>query len=120
MKTLLRTSIFGTVIAASALAAAQAGGMQGMDMKNTDMNGMRMGSQPNEVVHEAKGIVKQLDIANGLVTIAHGAVAALNWQAMTMTFKVKDKALLEKIEAGKEVQFSFVQQGGDYVITSMK
>lgn len=117
---LVKVSILGILVTASASAVAQAGGMQGMDMNNTDMKGMKMDSQPHEVVHEAKGVVKQLDTAGGLVTIAHGPVATLKWQAMTMTFKVKDNTLLDKIEVGKAVRFSFVQQGGDYVVTRIK
>ena len=113
------------IAAVPALAAAQAAGTQGMDMKEMDMkgmdmNGMQMEAQPNAAVHEAKGVVKRLDTAKGLVTIAHGPVATLNWRAMTMTFKVKDNTLLEKIEVGKEVRFGFVQQDGAYVVTRIE
>jgi Cu(I)/Ag(I) efflux system protein CusF len=52
------------------------------------------------------------------VTIAHGPVQSLNWPAMTMNFLVKDKALLDRLSSGKKVDFEFVQQGRDYVITS--
>ena len=44
----------------------------------------------------------------------------LNWPAMTMTFMVKDKALLEKLALDKKVEFEFVQQGKDNVITGVK
>jgi Cu/Ag efflux protein CusF len=39
---------------------------------------------------------------------------------MTMPFTVKDKALLEKLQAGNKVEFEFVQQGKEYVITTVK
>jgi Cu(I)/Ag(I) efflux system protein CusF len=39
---------------------------------------------------------------------------------MTMGFTVKDKALLDKLQPGKKVEFEFVQQGKDYVITTVK
>ena len=39
---------------------------------------------------------------------------------MTMTFKVKDKAMLDKVKQGDKVQFSFVQSGKDYTITQVK
>jgi len=47
-------------------------------------------------------------------------VASLKWPAMTMSFLVKDKATLEKLREGGKVEFEFVQQGKDYVITSVK
>lgn len=96
-------------------AAAYASDMQGMDM-----NGMKKESPPNAVVHETTGVVKQLDESNGLVTIAHGPVATLKWQAMTMSFKVKDASLLKKLKPGKEVKFGFVHQSGDYIVTRVK
>ena len=70
--------------------------------------------------HQATGVVKKVDAKAGTVTLAHDPVKSLNWPAMTMGFQVKDKALLEKLQAGKKVQFEFVQQGKDYVITGVK
>lgn len=108
------------------LTVAQTDSMQGMDMKDTDMKGMDMkGMQgmhksPSQQVHEAQGVVKKVDSAAGEVTLAHGPVATLKWSAMTMAFKVQDKSLLKQLEVGKKVNFSFVQQGADYVITAVK
>jgi Cu(I)/Ag(I) efflux system periplasmic protein CusF len=64
--------------------------------------------------------VTKVDPASSKVTIAHGPVQTLNWPAMTMTFTVKDKALLRKFSQDKKVEFQFVQQGSDYAITSAK
>jgi Cu/Ag efflux protein CusF len=61
-----------------------------------------------------------VDKAGGSVTIAHGPVASLSWPSMSMSFKVKDKAMLDKVKNGDQVQFSFVQSGKDYTITQMK
>jgi len=70
--------------------------------------------------HPATGVVKSVDRAKSTVTLAHDPVKSLNWPAMTMPFTVTDKALLEKLQPGKKVQFEFVQQGKDYVITNVK
>lgn len=71
-------------------------------------------------VHKATGTVKKTDPARGSVTIAHEPVPSLKWPAMTMTFMVKDKAAIEKLQPGRKIEFEFVQQGKDYVITQMK
>ena len=47
-------------------------------------------------------------------------MATLKWPAMTMTFKVADKALLGKLAEGRKVEFAFEQRGKDYVITGVK
>jgi len=65
-------------------------------------------------------VVKKVDPKAGTVTLAHDPVKSLNWSAMTMGFTVKDKALLDKLQPGKKVEFEFVQQGKDYVITTVK
>jgi Cu(I)/Ag(I) efflux system periplasmic protein CusF len=70
--------------------------------------------------HPASGTVTQLDRAKSRVTISHGAVPSLKWPAMTMGFAVKDKALLEALQPGRKIEFQFVQQGSDYVITAVK
>ena len=62
----------------------------------------------------------KVDPATNSVTIAHEPVSTMNWPAMTMTFKVKDKALLQKVKEGEKVDFEFVQQGKDYVVTAVK
>jgi Cu/Ag efflux protein CusF len=87
------------------------------------MEGMAMG-QPAKgtkaAVHQATGIVKNVDAGNGKVTLEHGPVKTLNWPAMTMTFGVKDKNLLDKLHVGQRVQVEFEGQGGSYVITLVK
>jgi Cu(I)/Ag(I) efflux system protein CusF len=70
--------------------------------------------------HQATGTVKKVDPGKGVVTLAHDPVKSLKWPAMTMGFTVKDKALLDKLQPGKKVEFQFVQQGKDYVITGVK
>jgi Cu(I)/Ag(I) efflux system periplasmic protein CusF len=71
-------------------------------------------------VHAAVGIVKKLDAKAGTATIAHEPVKELKWPAMTMPFKVQDKASLDKLGEGRKVEFEFEQRGKDYVITRVK
>jgi Cu(I)/Ag(I) efflux system protein CusF len=71
-------------------------------------------------VHRATGTVKKVDTTRGSVTLAHEPVPSLKWPAMTMAFTVKDKAAIEKLRPGSKIDFEFVQQGRDYVITQVK
>ena len=70
--------------------------------------------------HRATGTVTKVDGDKGAVTIEHGPVASMKWPSMTMTFGVKDKALLDKAKPGAKVEFSFEQSGSDYIITEVK
>ena len=104
------------VAAAAGPASAQSGGMKGMDMPMKGMDMDKKGAK--DAVHKATGIVTKVD--KDKVTIKHGPVPTINWPSMTMAFKVKDKALMDKLGKDKKVDFEFKQEGNDYVVTAVK
>ena len=119
--------VLALLAAAPILSHAQSstmkGDMKGMDMKSGDMKGMDMGgkdSMSKGSTHKANGVVKALDAQKSTVTIAHGPVPTMKWPAMSMTFKIKDKALLDKLAVNKKVDVEFVEEGKDYVVTGVK
>ena len=91
----------------------------GMDMKGMDMKNMKVGDAVN-TTHHGVGIVKKIDAKAGVVTLAHGPIASLNWPAMTMSFKLKDAALAKGVRSGDAVIFDFIQSGDDYVVTHLQ
>ena len=95
----------------------RAQGMGGMDMKGMDMG---KDKKTEGKAHKGVGTVRKVDPAASTVTIAHGPIKSMNWPAMNMTFTVKDKALLGKFSQDKKVEFEFVEQESNYVITSVK
>jgi len=127
MKKLVFTSVvFASILPVSAVLAQQKmDDMKGMDMKDMPMKDMPMKNMPMDdqskvKTHQATGVVKNLDVAKGTVTFAHDPVKSLNWPAMSMTFGVKDKAMLDKLTVGKKFNFEFMQQGSGYVVTDVK
>lgn len=66
----------------------------------------------------ATGTVRSMDLQQGRVTIAHGPVPTMNWPPMTMTFAVRDPAMLRGLTQGARVEFAFQprQQGDAFVI----
>ncbi len=112
-ETLSITAIaFASLAYAAAAPAQQSQSMPGMDMKQS-----APAAQANE--HHASGTVKSVNREKGTVSIAHGAIASLNWPAMTMTFKASPE-MLEALKPGSPVDFSFVQSGRNYTITSIE
>jgi Cu(I)/Ag(I) efflux system protein CusF len=106
------------IVGLVAASYAQAQGMKGMQDMHKDMPGMQHDAKA--AVHEASGTVTKVDRERSRVTIKHGAVKTLDWPAMSMTFAVRDKALLEKLQPDRKVEFQFVQEGKNYVITGVK
>lgn len=58
-------------------------------------------------------------LAADSVTINHEPVPALGWPSMTMSFKAPDAAMIAGLSTGAPVQFSFRQEGGQYVLTEI-
>lgn len=121
----MKRSFAISAIAALSIAAAPAAiaqsGMKGMEMKDMPMKGMDMKMDTKDAkgtVHKATGVVTRVE--KDKVTIKHEPVQSLNWPTMTMAFTVKDKAMLDKVAKDKKVEFEFVQQGQQFVITSIK
>ena len=114
MKRLLAISAVAVLLNAP-VATAQ---MKGMDMKDMDMKGMKSDKKGAGQVHKGTGVVTKVD--KDKVTIKHEPIQSLNWPTMTMAFGVKDKAMLDKVAKDKKVEFEFVQQGQQFVITSIK
>ena len=92
----------------------------GMDMKDMPMKSMDMKMDKKTTTHKGVGVVKSINTADGVITFAHEPIKSLNWPAMTMGFKVKDKAMVDKIKPGDKVEFTFVQAGKDYVVTEIR
>ena len=79
-------------------------------------------TRPSLVVADsemADGEVRKVDKENGKITIRHGELKNLNMPPMTMVFKVRDPALLDRVRPGDKVRFRAVEEGGTLVITDM-
>lgn len=64
--------------------------------------------------------VRKVDKDNGKVTLKHGAIKNLDMPPMTMVFHVKDKAVLNSLQAGDKVRFTAVNEGGKYTVTEIQ
>lgn len=74
-----------------------------------------------EQVHRGQGTVNSVDAKAGSVKLAHGAIPSLNWPAMTMDFRVRDKTSLAALKPGQKVEFELVEEKkGSYVISRIK
>lgn len=82
----------------------------------------RQAAQPvasNEAGAAVYSAVGQVTAISGdQVTIAHGPVDGIGWPAMTMTFTAPGD-LAEGLTPGTKVNFSFHQDDGAYVLSSL-
>ena len=70
--------------------------------------------------HKGTAVVKSVDADKGTVMLAHDPIPSMKWPSMTMKFIAKDKKMLSKLKPGQKVQFEFIQQDRDYILTRVK
>lgn len=91
----------------------------------TTMDHGKMGAMKMNVAQDlskdmTNGEVLKMDKNAGKVTIKHGDIKNLGMPGMTMTFTVKDKALLDKAKVGDKIKFKVIMEGGDMVVTDLQ
>ena len=77
------------------------------------------GSQANEAAQVYSGAGAVQLVSGDKVTIAHGPIDGIGWPAMTMTFTAPS-GVAQGVKAGSKVDFSFRQDGGSFVLTSLR
>ena len=91
---------------------------QAADMSS--MPGMSTSKHAATSAHKSQGSVNKIDTATGTVNLTHGPIKSLGWMGMTMDFKVKNKANLDKIKVGTKVDFEVTKEpDGTFAITTI-
>jgi len=92
-----------------------------MDHSKMDHSKMAKPAAKESSTHKATGVVKRVDRDKSAVTLAHDPVASLNWPAMTMDFRVRDKASLATLKPEQKIEFDLIEEKkGSYVINRIK
>jgi Cu(I)/Ag(I) efflux system membrane fusion protein len=68
--------------------------------------------------YEAQGEITEID--GGEITLAHGAVPALQWPAMTMSFTLSKPELAQGVKPGDQVRFRFRETDDGYAVESLE
>ena len=66
------------------------------------------------------GEVRKIDKDSGKITLKHAEIKNLDMPAMTMVFVAKDKAMLDKLQAGDKVKFKAVNEAGKFTVTEIQ
>ena len=64
--------------------------------------------------------VRKVDKDGAKLTLKHGEIKNLDMPAMTMVFHVRDKGVLEQVNAGDKVKFKAVNESGKYFATEIQ
>jgi len=64
--------------------------------------------------------VRKVDPDRNTITLKHGDIPNVDMPAMTMVFRVKDSALLQKVKAGDKVKFTVDKVDGTLTVMSIE
>ena len=64
-----------------------------------------------------EGEVTKIDLPTERITLRHGPIKSLDMDAMTMLFRVKDKAMLSAVKVGDNVNFRAERVDGGITLT---
>ena len=66
------------------------------------------------------GEVRKVDRDAKKITLKHGEIANLGMPPMTMVFRVKDDAMLDKVKVGDRIRFAASELNGAITITAIE
>ena len=66
------------------------------------------------------GEVRKIDREAGKITIKHGPLANLDMSGMTMVFRVKDSAMLDRVKEGDRIKFVADRMNGSLTVIQME
>ena len=68
----------------------------------------------------SEGEVRKIDKEAGKITIKHGPLANLHMPGMTMVFRVKDPAMLDRVKEGDKIKFVADRMDGSLTVIQME
>ena len=66
------------------------------------------------------GEVRRIGKAAGKLTIKHGPMPKFDMPAMTMSYRVKDKAMLDQLKPGDKIRFDADGVGGEFTVLHLE
>ena len=69
---------------------------------------------------QGTGVITAIDTKANTLTIRHGAIPAVSWPAMTMTFKASPPTLLHGLSVGQTIGFDVRTQGMAAEVTAVR
>ena len=77
-------------------------------------------AKPAAAAELIEGEVRRIDKAAGTATIKHGAMPKFDMPPMTMSYRIKDKAMLNELKPGDKIRFDVDGVGGAFTVTRLE
>ena len=114
MKTLSSAIAFAVLIAAGGALA------QGTTATTTKDSRSGQHAAESKTGAYSEGEVRKVDKEAGKITLKHGPIANLDMPAMSMVFRAKDPAMLDKVKTGDKIRFKADKIQGAITLTEIE
>ena len=64
--------------------------------------------------------VRKVEKDTGRLSLKHAEIKSLDMPAMTMTFRLRDKAMLDGLSVGDRVRVQVAREGGQFVVVALR
>lgn len=91
-----------------------------MGSLHAQVNLAPVGQEASQGSTMTDGEIRRLDKDTGKVTIKHGPIRNLDMPPMTMVFVAKDKTQLANFKVGDKIQFTAINESGQYIVTDVR
>jgi Cu(I)/Ag(I) efflux system protein CusF len=105
-----------TSLLLAALAAASFSTVQAAEVQAAAANPAPAAASADMV----DGEVRKIDKSAGKITLKHGDIRNLDMPGMTMVFRVKDTAMLDKLKVGDKLRFHAEKADGAIFVTEIE
>ncbi|WJF90506.1 copper-binding protein [Paraburkholderia bonniea] len=124
-KFIVMSVVLGSIVATPAFASGDMnnmGGMHDMEGMSMPMSSASAAKKPSHAAHMplADAEIKKVDVANGMLTLKHGALENVGMPPMTMAFKVKSAAMLKQVHEGDKVKVRVDNVNGTLTIVKLE
>jgi Cu/Ag efflux protein CusF len=114
------SSLFTTFILSAGLALASANASAQAHMHGQGQPKVMPAAVQDDPAALSEGEVKKVDKDTGKLTIKHGPLNNLDMPAMTMAFKVREPAMLDRVKAGDQVRFRVERVNAGLTVTRLE
>lgn len=118
MNAVSKLALAASLFAAAAFASAQDHAHGGHEAHGA--HGAQAAAKAAAVADLVNGEVKKVDKDAGKITLRHDEIKHLGMPVMSMVFRVKDRAMLDRVKTGDKVRFMADRVNGALTIVELK
>jgi Cu/Ag efflux protein CusF len=114
------SSLFTTFVLSAGLALPSANASAQAHMHGQGQPKVMPAAVQDDPAALSEGEVKKVDKDTGKLTMKHGPLNNLDMPAMTMAFKVREPAMLDRVKAGDQVRFRVERVNAGLTVTRLE